>query len=67
MQKLTTTHMETLYGGETENCGSTVETAVVIQTCSLAGGLIGLAFGPIGSGVGSLVGGAACHLLCDHV
>lgn len=67
MQKLTTTHMESLSGGETKNCGSTVETAVVIQTCSLAGGLIGLAFGPIGASVGSLAGGAACHLLCDHV
>lgn len=66
MQKLTTTHMASLSAGESKNCGSTVETTVVLQTCSLAGGLIGLAFGPVGASLGSLAGATACHLLCDH-
>lgn len=67
MQKLTEKKMAVLYGGESENCGSTLETAVVLQTCSVAGGLIGLAFGGVGSAFGSLLGGAACHLVCDHL
>ena len=66
MRKLTKHYMESLYGGKTNNCGNTVETAVVMQTCSVAGGLIGLAFGPIGASLGSLAGAAACHLLCEH-
>ena len=66
MRKLTTEYMESVYGGKTKNCGNTLETAVVTQTCGVAGGLIGLAFGPIGASIGSFAGAAACHLLCEH-
>lgn len=66
MRRLTNEYMSSLNGGQSENCGNTVETAVVVQTCSVAGGMIGLAFGPIGASLGSLAGAAACHLLCEH-
>ncbi len=66
MRKLSNTEMSMLSGGESKNCGNAVEKAVVIQTCSVAGGLIGLAFGGIGTGVGSLLAGAACHFICEH-
>ncbi|MEX2400993.1 MAG: hypothetical protein WD423_09505 [Rhodothermales bacterium] len=48
------------------NCGNRWQTLWVTSTCSLAGGLIGLAGGPLGASIGSLTGRAACEWICHY-
>lgn len=64
MKEIHPERMARLAGGLKSNCGNSLETAVFIQTCSIAGGMIGLAFGGVGASVGSLLGAMACHFGC---
>lgn len=49
-----------------KNCGNGWQTYWVTTTCAVAGGMIGLAAGGIGSSVGSLLGKAACSWICYY-
>lgn len=48
------------------NCGNWLETYVITQTCTAAGGFIGLAGGVPGAYLGMFAGKVACSWVCHY-
>lgn len=65
MKRLNAAQLAHIEGGS-QNCGNMLETYVIIKTCSVAGGFIGVAGGVTGVLVGMFAGKAACTWLCYY-
>lgn len=66
MKKLEISEMASIPGAGSKNCGNWWQTQWVISTCGLAGGMIGLAGGPLTSSVGSFAGSTVCAWICYY-